>query len=372
MRQIGEFTEERQAYLFSQFLLREGVENFYEGVVDHETKVVHYQVWVKQEEHLPLAKQWHLEFKQHPEDPRFGLVRSEEEGVTAPILVSTPQKIPPLKIKVHLKPQNLSFPLTQLFLLICSLLFFWSSLQKSAIEKTKGKAVAELATTSVQQALLFDYPKAFQSFEELLYSFQPASLEAAEELFDKEENSAIWGGVLSLFVEKGEYPAAPLFEKIREGQFWRLFTPALLHHDVLHILFNMGWLWFLGKQIEKRVGIVRMLVLILLVGIFANVAQYLMSGPLFMGFSGIIFGMVGFIWVRQKVAPWEGYPLDRTTSLLLLIFLVGMLILGVVSSLLTLFSIIHFPFSIGNTAHLTGALTGMAMARISLFSREAQ
>ena len=43
----------------------------------------------------------------------------------------------------------------------------------------------------------------------------------------------------------------PLFEKIRQGELWRLFTPCILHRDFLHILFNMIWVWILVKQIEE-------------------------------------------------------------------------------------------------------------------------
>ena len=101
------------------------------------------------------------------------------------------------------------------------------------------------------------------------------------------------------------------FEKIRQGEVWRLFTPCLLHFDFLHILFNMAWLWILGKQIEERIHWKKLGLLILIVGIVSNTAQYLVSGPSFLGFSGIVVGMAGFIWMRQRNAPWEGYPLSR-------------------------------------------------------------
>ena len=98
------------------------------------------------------------------------------------------------------------------------------------------------------------------------------------------------------------------FEKDKCGDYSRHVYFTVIFYT---FFFNMAWLWYLGRQIEQRAGSVRMLLMILVVGIIANVAQYLMSGPYFLGFSGVVVGMVGFIWVRQRVAPWEGYPLPR-------------------------------------------------------------
>ena len=38
---------------------------------------------------------------------------------------------------------------------------------------------------------------------------------------------------------------------VAAGEWWRLFTPVLLHASITHILFNMWALWVLGPQIER-------------------------------------------------------------------------------------------------------------------------
>ncbi len=101
--------------------------------------------------------------------------------------------------------------------------------------------------------------------------------------------------------------------------------------DWLHILFNMAWLWLLGRQIEQRVGIFRYLILSLIVGSLPILLNILMSGPDFVGYSGIVIGMVGFIWMRQKKAPWEGYPLHPTIVRFIVIYVVVLLVLEMVS-----------------------------------------
>ena len=45
-------------------------------------------------------------------------------------------------------------------------------------------------------------------------------------------------------------PAFPTFLT----QPWRLVTYAFLHANFMHILFNMLWLWWMGKSVEEAVG----------------------------------------------------------------------------------------------------------------------
>ena len=109
--------------------------------------------------------------------------------------------------------------------------------------------------------------------------------------------------------------------------------------------------------------------LILLVGIASNTAQYLISGPSFIGFSGVIVGMAGFIWMRQHSAPWEGYPLSRATFFFLLLFVLSMAVLGFLVFALNLFSILEITPVIANTAHIIGGVTGIVLGRFSFFAR---
>jgi GlpG protein len=97
-----------------------------------------------------------------------------------------------------------------------------------------------------------------------------------------------------------------------------------MHSDFFHILFNMLWLWALGKQIEERLKKGKLCLLIIILSVVSNCCQYLVSGPYFLGFSAVIVGFAGFIWSRQIKAPWEGYPLQKTTLLFILLFVLAM------------------------------------------------
>lgn len=164
----------------------------------------------------------------------------------------------------------------------------------------------------------------------------------------------------------------PLFVKIREGEIWRLFTPCLLHLGMLHLAFNMIWLWVLGRAVEERIGTVKTALLTLLIGVVSNTAQYLMSGPLFLGYSGVAVGLAGFIWMRERTSPWEGYPIHRSTFLFLFFFVLVMGGLQTASFLMNLFGWGAFQPGIANTAHIVGGLAGAWLGRFSYFKKLAR
>ncbi|MEX0666986.1 MAG: rhomboid family intramembrane serine protease, partial [Acidimicrobiia bacterium] len=58
---------------------------------------------------------------------------------------------------------------------------------------------------------------------------------------------ATYGDVLDLFAQANFLVAA--------GDWYRIFTPVLVHASVAHILFNMYALYQLGPAVEARVGL---------------------------------------------------------------------------------------------------------------------
>lgn len=82
---------------------------------------------------------------------------------------------------------------------------------------------------------------------------------------------------------------------IRAGQLWRLFTPMLLHDNgsLLHIGFNMYFLFIVGRQVEQLYGHERYLVLYVLSGFTGAVLSFLFSPYRAWGASGALFGLLG-------------------------------------------------------------------------------
>jgi GlpG protein len=384
MRLIGTFETEQEAYGFYSFLMKEGIQNIYEPFVD-DSSHKKYRIWIYDEDDFDSAAEWLKRYREHPNDPQFQNLE--------PIIAATPP--PPnyaeISEKEELKWQpvrsippskrKLTFTLTHFIILVCSALFLWNDFEEAEVIKEYGPLGVQIALTPLMQRLLFDVPASYQYIEQLLNQFPISSYkeekdlpQEAQNLVQKAEEAPSWKGVYSYFAlikkQGGESAhAIPMFEKIRQGQIWRIFTPCVLHRDFLHILFNMIWVWILTKQIEERMRKWKICLMIVMIGIISNVAQYLMSGPYFLGFSGVIVGMAGFIWMRQRVAPWEGYPLQKGTALFLLFFVIAMFALELLTFTLQLFSVIHIMPNIANTAHIVGGLSGMLLGRLSFFSR---
>lgn len=149
----------------------------------------------------------------------------------------------------------------------------------------------------------------------------------------------------------GEYiQFTPLADSLGAGQWWRLFTPMLLHFGILHLAMNGMWYWELGRRIESRQGSINLLGLTLLFGLVSNYAQFAWSGPsLFGGLSGVLYGLLGHCWIFQLLAPNPAYRLPRGVLVMMLVWLV-ICMSGLVS-------MIGFG-QIANAAHVSGLLIG--------------
>ncbi|MGZ9167035.1 MAG: rhomboid family intramembrane serine protease [Anaerolineales bacterium] len=92
---------------------------------------------------------------------------------------------------------------------------------------------------------------------------------------------------------------------IRQGQLWRLLTPALVHGSVMHIAFNMYALLSFGTGLERHFGPGRFLLLYVLGAFTGNVASFLFSSGYSVGASTAIFGLLGaeavFLIQNRKV-----------------------------------------------------------------------
>ncbi len=97
------------------------------------------------------------------------------------------------------------------------------------------------------------------------------------------------GGTLGFALNFGMIPIA-----ISQGEWWRLITSTLLHGSILHLLFNMYALYWLGPQLERTLGYLRFGTLYLLAALGGSVASYWFSpvNTVSVGASGAIFGLI--------------------------------------------------------------------------------
>ena len=95
---------------------------------------------------------------------------------------------------------------------------------------------------------------------------------------------------------QGDLPGAFLAKDndlIREGQIWRLFTPALVHGSIPHIAFNMYALFSFGAGLERHFGHGRFLLLYILGAFAGNVMSFLLTNGNSVGASTAIFALIG-------------------------------------------------------------------------------
>ncbi len=132
-------------------------------------------------------------------------------------------------------------------------------------------------------------------------------------------------------------------------QLWRWVSHGFLHFSLLHILFNLMWWWYLAGQMEKRLGTSKLLVLTVVSALFSGWGQSLFSGVNFGGLSGVVYALMGYVWLTGERAPERGISLPRG----LMAFSVLWLIAGYFDVL---------GLSIANAAHVSGLIIGLLMA----------
>jgi GlpG protein len=139
--------------------------------------------------------------------------------------------------------------------------------------------------------------------------------------------------------------------EIRHGQLWRLVTPIFIHFSLLHIFFNMWWLRDLGSMIEARQSSWILAALVLVFAVGSNLAQFKFAGPMFGGMSGVVYGLLGYIWMRGKFDPGSGLYLHPSTVTMMIIW----------------FFVCFTPIMphVANAAHAAGLVMGIGWGYLS-------
>ncbi|MFI0434453.1 MAG: rhomboid family intramembrane serine protease [Parachlamydiaceae bacterium] len=388
MRLIGTLDDEKKASIFSHFLNQHQILHQIEiqhhhDWASHSYGQTHCQFWIQDENHIEDVLKWFQLFLAHPEDPLF----ADSHDSFHHIQLIQPLNLPSKNLEKG--PQSTSPPwdkqpmgwMTQGLLVICTLLFVVSHIILPSLQTPEKFSGLTLFTSPIERTLLYDYPKFYALINRFVRLYGYEELETRQDLppegirlIKQINNTPVWPGFYQLLLKGGWQSAKqgltqyPTFEKIQEGQIWRLFTPCLLHGDLLHLFFNMLWLIVLGKQIEQRLPRIRYVIFILIAGIASNTAQYLMSGSNFVGLSGVLIGMLTFIWVRQRVAAWEGYQIDRSTFAFMLLFILGMAAIQLFSFFIEKSFEWSMAPNIANMAHLIGGATGFLLGRLNFFS----
>jgi GlpG protein len=260
MRLIGHLAEEKAARTFGDYLYVQEIENH----LEHE-KPDGWGIWINDEDKIEGGTGLLAIFRLNPADPKY-----RAEAKVAPELRAEAEKSEAKYRKKLSERRQLFRPLTAYGF---------------------GPLTFVLIAISVTVFLLSGLGK----------NIQP---------------------ILSLFITEstaGTLSGVSLPE-IQHGQLWRLITPIFIHFSVLHILFNMLWLRDLGSMIEGRQSGRVLAILVLAIAVCSNLGQFWFAGPAFGGMSGVVYGLLGYVWMRGKFDPGSGLYVHPSTVTMMIIW----------------------------------------------------
>lgn len=166
--------------------------------------------------------------------------------------------------------------------------------------------------------------------------------------------ASILGGLIASFLP--QLQRVLFFGSLASGEYWRLITPIFLHFGLVHLVFNCLWLSMLGSRIEQLTSSLHLILLVLLSGAISNMAQFVWSGSVYFGgMSGVVYALLGYIWIKQKIVP---HPLLQLPPGIVG-FMLGWLLVCMTGILDLLMGV-----GVANAAHLGGLVIGMLLGCI--------
>jgi len=294
MRLIGHLPSEASALTFSDYLFGSGISNEVEVEKDG------WAVWIHSEDELSRAKEILTQYVGNPNDPQYARKAVKARELRRKVAQDAEQHAGRVFDRTQVFAKSLPYGVGALTAVLVGLCL---AVSLAAWTGYTDRIKAELLLTQVS-------PQGFWK-----------------------------SGLL----------------EIRQGEFWRLLTPAFVHFAVLHLLFNMMWLLDLGSMVEARQGTSRLGLLVVLIGVASNLAQYGMGGPNFCGMSGVVYGLLGYIWMKGKFDPTAGLYLHPHTVAMMLIWF--------------FLCLVNLIPGIANTAHAAGLGLGIAWGYLSSLRR---
>ena len=290
MRMIGHLSSKTNAAAFSDFLYVQGISNVIEPEKDG------YAVWIHSEDELEKARGLLDAFSKNPEDPKYA-----QHSRQAQELRQREEQEEKAAEKRHFSRERI---------------FRRSSMLGAGPLTMVLIVVSIVATVCLSLGVGLEF--------------------------------------LVNFYFSNRFKGAP---EILKGEVWRLVTPIFMHAKLdttmglLHLPFNMLWLYVLGGVLESRQGTGRFFIMVVVVAAISNAAQYYFGGPYFGGMSGVLYGLLGYIWIKGKFDPNSDLYLHPQ----------------IVTMMLVWFFICLFGWMprVANAAHAGGLAVGMIWGYLS-------
>jgi len=290
MRHVGDLPTQEQAQSFVDYLLIEGIKTKYDQEGDQ------FALWAIEEDETDRIKEELERFRENPDDARYQGHRTKAEK----------RRKAEEKAALEFKKRQIDVRTR------------W---QGNSTGLKAGPVTKSFIAISILVALLTGLGT---SENDIFFLLLFEKLEPVREGFLRSGTTAIL-----------------------QGEVWRVFTPMFIHFSPLHILFNMMWMYQLGNQMEPRLGQWKYLIILLTISGISNCGEFAWSEwnnhfSIFGGMSGVVYGMLGYIWMRSRYVPEERYFLPQQT----VVFMLGWLVLCMTGMM----------GNIANAAHLIGLI----------------
>ena len=136
-----------------------------------------------------------------------------------------------------------------------------------------------------------------------------------------------------------------------EFQPWTLLTTIFPHGGIIHLVFNLWWIWPLGCGVESRIGSLRFGLLALACAV-TSMGSEVFLGNTAIGMSGVVYGVATFAYFRGKHDPrFRGVIPNEVKNILVAWFFVCIA--------LTYMDVLR----VANVAHFMGAAAGWALGQ---------
>ncbi|MCW3051334.1 MAG: Rhomboid family protein [Chthonomonadales bacterium] len=142
----------------------------------------------------------------------------------------------------------------------------------------------------------------------------------------------------------------PTPDQIWDRHYLGLFTSFFVHIDIIHILFNMMWLWKLGSVLEVTIPPWQYLLFILLATVVGSCCELFISGQTGAGASGTIYALMGLMWAGGGFHESWRQVATRDNMRYFMIW-----------GVLCIFLTVSHTLNVGNGAHFGGLLFGLAV-----------
>jgi GlpG protein len=304
MRQLGTLPTESQARRFAAWLVTQRID------AEVEPDRSEWLIWVRDEDKLPKAREALAHFQKNPDAPLY-----QEALKTAEALRRDEERkrregqrnIVEMRGKWANSPAGRRAPVVMAMIAISVIVFLLTEMQPGAAN-----------ASSIRDQLLF------------------VNRHTSPELFAK------YG----------------MFASIAQGEVWRLVTPIFIHYGFMHIVFNVWMFFVFGTQVENRVGSFAFAAICLAIALISNVGQALAYPSLFGGMSGVVYGLLGYIWMKVKFDNSAGYQLHPQTIFIAMLWFV----LCILASTPAFNRLLGPAFgNVANVAHAAGLFAGLAL-----------